>query len=156
MKAFGLKAINLLLVVGLLVGYNQFISVKTESYEAQVAEIEAQNEETIQANQAIMASADASGDSEENATYADGTYTGTGLGFGGDITVEVTIADGQMTEITIVSADSEDAAYFDMAVDIIDDMLEAQTSDVDTISGATFSSTGIKDAVEDALSQAVE
>lgn len=41
-----------------------------------------------------------------------------------------------------------------MAEDIIPKIIEAQSADVDTVSGATFSSTGIRDAVSEALKQA--
>ena len=167
MKDYILKVVNLALVVGLLFGYNQYAQAQTETYEAQAAEIEAANEEIEAQNAEIEAQNEAaqaaSGDiSEEVATvdlatenFEDGTYTGTGVGFGGDIVVNVTIEGGEITAIDIASAEKEDEAYFDMAIDIVDDIIEAQSVEVDTISGATFSSTGIKDAVADALSQAV-
>ena len=59
-----------------------------------------------------------------------------------------------MVEVT--SAEKEDSAYLAMAEDIIPNIIEAQSAEVDTISGATFSSTGIKNAAEQALEQAVE
>jgi uncharacterized protein with FMN-binding domain len=43
-----------------------------------------------------------------------------------------------------------------MAQDIIPTIIEHQSADVDTISGATFSSTGIKNAVQEALHKATE
>ena len=49
---------------------------------------------------------------------------------------------------------TEDGAYLSMAEDIIPTIIEAQSADVDTISGATFSSTGIKEAVTQALEEA--
>ena len=57
--------------------------------------------------------------------------------------------------MTITSAENEDGAYLTMAEEIIPAIIEAQSADVDTISGATFSSTGIKDAVAQALEKAV-
>ena len=56
----------------------------------------------------------------------------------------------------MTSAEKEDSAYLAMAEDIIPKIIEAQSVEVDTISGATFSSTGIKDATEQALEQAVK
>ena len=53
-------------------------------------------------------------------------------------------------------AEKEDGAYLSMAEDIIPTIIEAQSADVDTISGATFSSTGIKNASEQALEKAVK
>lgn len=70
------------------------------------------------------------------------------------ITVLVTVENGTISEIEITSADGEDKAYLSMAEDIIPKIIEAQSADVDTVSGATFSSTGIKDAVSEALKQA--
>ena len=54
----------------------------------------------------------------ENDSYADGTYSGEAEGFGGLISVEVEIEDGMITNIEIVSAESEDGAYLTMAKDI--------------------------------------
>lgn len=81
-------------------------------------------------------------------SYADGTYTGSGDGFGGTVSVEVTVSGGKITAIDVVNAANEDAAYLDKAKGIID---SANSPEVDTISGATFSSTGIKTAVQQAL-----
>lgn len=64
--------------------------------------------------------------------------------FGGMITVLVTVENGTISEIEITSADGEDKAYLSMAEDIIPKIIEAQSADVDTVSGATFSSTGIR------------
>ena len=62
----------------------------------------------------------------------------------------------KITAITIVSAKQEDEAYLSMAEEIIDTIVEKQTTEVDTISGATYSSSGIRDAVSDALKGAVQ
>lgn len=66
----------------------------------------------------------------------------------------VTVENGTISEIEITSADGEDKAYLSMAEDIIPKIIEAQSADVDTVSGATFSSTGIRDTVSEALKQA--
>ena len=87
-------------------------------------------------------------------TYPDGRWEGGAKGFGGMITVLVTVENGTISEIEITSADDEDKAYLSMAEDIIPKIIEAQSADVDTVSGATFSSTGIRDAVSEALKQA--
>lgn len=72
------------------------------------------------------------------------------------IEVEVKIEKHKVAEVNIVSADGEDGSYLSMAEDIIPKIVEAQSTDVDTISGATFSSTGIKNAAKEALEKAVE
>lgn len=92
-------------------------------------------------------------DDSENA-YKDGTYTGSAQGFGGTITVQVTLADDEITDIQVTSAPGEDSAYLSQAEGVISSIISAQSTDVDTVSGATFSSTGIINAVIDALGKA--
>ena len=88
--------------------------------------------------------------------YKDGTYTGDAKGYGGNIKVQVVIAGGEITNIEVLSAKDEDEAYYNTAIRIIDNMLDKQTPNVDTISSATYTSTGIKNAVIAALKQAVK
>ena len=95
-------------------------------------------------------------DSGDGAGYKDGTYSGEADGFGGTVAVEVTVKDGKIKAVEVTSAEKEDSAYLAMAEDIIPKIIEAQSAEVDTISGATFSSTGIKNAAEQALEQAVK
>lgn len=83
--------------------------------------------------------------------YADGVYTGEGNGFRGKITVEVKVENGMIAEITIVSAD-DDRDFFERASEgVIAEIISRQSVDVDAVSGATFSSNGIIEAVADAL-----
>ena len=91
---------------------------------------------------------------EEELAYKNGTYTGEGQGFGGTIQVQVTLEDDTITDIQVVSAPGEDSAYLSQGKGVISSILSAQSTDVDTISGATFSSTGIINAVNDALGKA--
>ncbi len=88
------------------------------------------------------------------ATWKDGTYTGSGQGFGGQIVTEVTVEDSQITNIEITEAEGEDPAYLKTASEIIDEILEKQSVEIDTVSGATFSSGGILEAVGAALKEA--
>lgn len=83
-----------------------------------------------------------------------GTYTGTARGFGGDVTVTITVADGKMTDIT-AAGDQETPDIGQKAVaELPAKMLEAQTYDVDVISGATISSNAVKDAAKAAMTEA--
>lgn len=89
------------------------------------------------------------------AGYKDGTYVGSAQGYGGTVSVEVTIENGSITKIEPIAHGGEDAAYWDMAVAVIPQIIESQGADADTVSGATFSSTGIINAVIEALQQAM-
>ena len=92
-------------------------------------------------------------DDSEN-VYKDGTYTRSAQGFGGTITVQVTLASDEITDIQVTSAPGEDSAYLSQGEGVISSIISAQSTDVDTVSGATFSSTGIINAVVDALGKA--
>lgn len=92
-------------------------------------------------------------DDSEN-VYKDGTYTGSAQGFGGAITVQVTLANDEITDIQVTSAPGEDSAYLSQGEGVISSIISAQSTDVDTVSGATFSSTGVINAVVDALGKA--
>lgn len=89
----------------------------------------------------------------ENGTYKDGTYTGEGNGFAGKIKVQVVIKDGKIKSIKILST-SDGADYISKAKGIISNIVSKQSTNVDTVSGATYSSNGIISAVRNALSKA--
>ena len=86
--------------------------------------------------------------------YRDGVYTASAQGFGGPITLQVTIQNDTIADITIVRAEGETQPYFSRARRVISTILERNTPEVDSISGATYSSTGILNAVKSALSSA--
>lgn len=90
---------------------------------------------------------------EEPAAYKDGTYYGSGTGFGGTTTVSVVISGGKIVDITIQST-NDDSSYIQSASAVIARIISGQTTNVDTVSGATYSSVGIIQAVRNALSQA--
>ena len=84
-------------------------------------------------------------------TYPDGVYTGTGKGYRGATQVQVTVEGGKIVDVTILS-NNDDQQYFSRAQSsLILAILNAQGVDVSTVSGATFSSNGILEAVADAL-----
>lgn len=85
----------------------------------------------------------------------DGTYTGSANGFGGPVTVRVSIVEGKIAGISVIAASGETGSFFSRAQAVIPQILTAQSPDVDSVSGATYSSNGIKNAVRNAISQAV-
>lgn len=90
-----------------------------------------------------------------SAQYKDGTYEGSGTGFrGGTTTVSVTVKSGKVTDITSVSTRDDRKFYVRAFSTVMQEILSSQTSNVDTVSGATFSSKGIMEAVQNALSKA--
>lgn len=125
-------------VAGSLSGYEAPVYAATQE------ETPVKKEETKEKKEEKKTAAKGSFDLE------DGVYKGTGTGYAGDITVSVQIKDKQIVSIDILSS-SDDAAFFTRAKAVIDKIIEGQTLDVDTVSGATFSSRGIISAVKNAL-----
>ena len=90
---------------------------------------------------------------QDASAYADGTYYGTGTGFSGALTVEVVISGGKISSIQIMDTSDGDR-YIQSASGLISNIIATQSTNVDTVSGATYSSVGIIEAVRNALSQA--
>lgn len=151
------------------------LTVKTESLEKQQDQILTALKETYEeqktaaeSNASSDASSEADNKSEKDSTedkentdqadsdniYKNGNFEGSGTGYGGTITVQVTLEDDTITAVSVVSAPGEDSAYLSQGENVINSIISEQSTDVDTISGATFSSTGILEAVNDALSKA--
>lgn len=87
-------------------------------------------------------------------SYKDGTYTGVGNGFRPNLNVSVTVKSGKITNIEIVS-NEDTPRFFDAAAQTIpEEIISAQSTNVDAVSGATRSSNGIMEAVQNALSNA--
>lgn len=87
------------------------------------------------------------------AAYKDGTYYGSATGFAGPIKVKVVISGGKIASIEIVST-SDGSSYISKASAITGKIVSFQSTNVDTVSGATYSSVGIINAVRNALAQA--
>lgn len=86
------------------------------------------------------------------AETADGQYTGTGAGLMGTIEVSVTVQDGKIAGVEVLSH-SETAGICDPALEGIPAaIVEAQSADVEAVAGATYTSRGIMEAVQNALS----
>lgn len=152
---------------------DQILTAIQETYEEQKAaaenkaasdtsDVDSQEKSGDSKEDVDQADSEAEGTEESGETYSDdsdnfyknGTYEGSGTGYGGTITVQVTLEDDTITAVSVVSAPGEDSAYLSQGENVISSILSEQSTDVDTISGATFSSTGILEAVNDALSKA--
>ena len=177
---FIMRILCLVLILAAVTGYNSMQEKDTQTQESQqiteltkrVEKLEeqqkemlsaleeaAKNQEATQAEAKDKSKETDSAESEEGSddsenVYKDGTYTGSAQGFGGAITVQVTLANDEITDIQVTGAPGEDSAYLSQAEGVISSIISAQSTDVDTVSGATFSSTGIINAVVDAIGKA--
>ena len=101
--------------------------------------------------------AQAKGEAAQNTAelaFTAGTYTGSASGYNGSVEVSVTFSDSAVTAIE-VGANSETANVGDVAFEpVIADILAANGTGVDVVSGATFSSNAVRNAVNDAAQQA--
>ncbi|MDG0793932.1 FMN-binding protein [Cohnella ginsengisoli] len=104
------------------------------------------------ANATPSADAPAKSPGSVNKRYNDGTYTGIGSNRRGSIQVAVTVKRDKITDVEI----SDFAMHYSESdvVDLPDQVLHKQSSQVDNVSGATYSTQAFEDAVADALAQA--
>lgn len=132
----------------------QILTALQEAYEEQktVAESKTESDSKSSDSKKSTAAEETSDDSDN--VYKNGTYEGSGTGYGGTITVQVTLQDDTITDVSVTSAPGEDSAYLAQGENVISSIISEQSTDVDTVSGATFSSTGILEAVDDALTKA--
>ena len=126
---------------------------KTSSDASSEADNKSEKDSAEDKENADQADSEEEADDSDN-VYKNGTFEGSGTGYGGTITVQVTLEDDTITAVSVVSAPGEDSAYLSQGENVINSVISEQSTDVDTISGATFSSTGILEAVNDALSKA--
>lgn len=120
---------------------------------AELKSVDTSNVEKQSGEPATGVSLSASDYGIDAANLKDGTYTGSGTGFSGTTTVSVTIAGGKIISIEILSS-GDDSAYLSRAKGVISSVISAQSTSVDTVSGATYSSKGILMAIKNALLQA--
>lgn len=120
------------------------------------AALPSENENTAQADASTPQTGDVptANVTFSGAELADGTYTGAADGYNGTITVSVVVADGQVTAIN-VDSESDTERFFIQAESVLDEITENQSLAVDTVTGATFSSAGLLNAVYNALQDAV-
>ena len=103
---------------------------------------------------------DASSDSQAadgnsaSGAYKDGEYSGKASAYNGNVEVKVTISGGKITAIDIVKTKDDEEYFFDAQKRVIPEILEKQSTDVDTVAGATTSCEGICHAVQKALEEA--
>lgn len=141
------KLLCLVMMLGVLGYYQGIAAVRAEQVaanEAAIEAVEAHNAEILRQQNELAE------------VYVAGTYEGSGMGFGGEITVSVTVSATEITAIEVTNHDGEDPAYYDLAVSVTDEVLKKQKTDVDTVSGATFSSAGLLEAISDAVGKAVK
>lgn len=91
-----------------------------------------------------------------NAKYKDGIYTGNSTGYRPGLVVQVTISSGAITAVTIITHNERDPKHYSLAMkQVPEEIIKKQSTSVDGVSGATRTSNGIKNAVNDALTKAV-
>lgn len=151
------KAAGRVMIAGFLTIAGGIILMAVSTLGIMIPNVENAKEKEVTAN--VKADEVAETVDSEEATakeYKDGTWIGEGNGFNGIVKVEVTIQEGKIQSINVLE-NVDDYEYFSVAEEgIIQEVLEQQTSEVDAVSGATFSSKGIKEAVSNALEMSNE
>ena len=137
-RFFGVKALNLALVVVLFAFFSTW-AAKAQAHDEAVADQIAQAERAA-----------------SRGPYAiDGSFEGSARGYGGLVTMRVTIKDGYIDAVEVVDASSEDKAWLDMAAVLPGRIVDAQSTDIDVVSGATYTSVGMLNGATQALQKSM-
>lgn len=134
-STFFIKVSSALLVVALVMGFS--------TWAAHAQEADALTAEKIEAAERAA---------HRGPFPADGTFVGSAQGYGGLVSVQVQVTDGYIDSLTLLDASHEDKAWLDMASTLLATIPDKQTTNVDVVSGATFTSSGIINATKSALS----
>lgn len=133
-RTFIVKTVNAVAVVAIVGSFSSWASATA------AAEAQAQAEATAAAR------------SGTRGAYAtDGTFEGTAQGYGGPVASRVEIKDGYIESVEVVDHAGETPAYYSQAETLTQKIVDAQGTAVDAVSGATFSSAGIINGVNEAL-----
>lgn len=98
--------------------------------------------------------ASSSAASTSGAVYTPGTYTASAEGYGSDVTVTVTFDETSITNVVVDSSGETENVGAAAAEKLADQVLSAQSSAIDGVTGATKTSKAVKQAVADCISQA--
>lgn len=136
-RYFFAKALNLALVVCVLAAFSAW-AAKANAHDAAVQEQIAAAERAA-----------------SRGPYAqDGVFTGSAQGFGGPVKMQVSIENGYISDVQILDASAEDDAWLEMCQGLPEQIVKAQGTSVDVVSGATYTSSGILNGATQALKQA--
>ena len=133
------KAINLVAIVALLAAFSTW-ATEAQAHDAAV------EEQIIAAERAA----------HRGPYPVDGVFSGEAEGFGGLVKMQATVEDGYITAVDILDASHEDDAWLDMAIVLLDRIEKEQTTNLDVVSGATYTSAGILNGTAEALRQSME
>lgn len=137
-KYFAAKAINLVVVVAALLMFSMWAAqanAHDEMVEQQIAEAERA--------------------ASRGPYTTDGAFEGSAKGYGGQVKMRVIIDNGYIDKVEIVDASSEDEAWLDMCADLPAKIVKEQTTSIDVVSGATYTSAGMLNGVTEALQKSM-
>lgn len=144
-------------ITELVIENGSVISVKTQKIEKPAEEASERSEEQpeMKETENTDQTDNTSQETTSGAVWKDGTYTGKGTGYNSKLLVDVDIVDGVITDIRL-QPNKEDEPYRTQAMAVIDTILEKQSYEVDSISGATSTADGIITGVRRALKEAAK
>ena len=91
---------------------------------------------------------------EEKGIYTPGTYSASAMGIAGDVTVTMTFDATSITDVQIDVSKETPEIGGKIGEDMAKAILDAQSADIDAVSGATVTSDAIRTAAADCISQA--
>jgi uncharacterized protein with FMN-binding domain/succinate dehydrogenase/fumarate reductase flavoprotein subunit len=94
------------------------------------------------------------GCSSSSGKYTAGTYTGTSKGHSSDVTVTATFSSSEITKVELDVSGETESIGGAAADELVEQIIEKQSSDIDGVSGATETSNAVKAALASTIKQA--
>lgn len=139
--------VSVALISGAIIGGN---SILKKSLEAEPSETKASDySENSEAKEEPVETAVPKG------IYKDGIYEGTGIGFRGETKVSVVVENGLITDIEVVDSQDDEKFLVRAESGVVESIISSQSLEVDAVSGATYSSDGIMEAVRNAVEYSI-
>ncbi|KGM95936.1 FMN-binding protein [Clostridium botulinum] len=123
---------------------------KNKDYKTNNTQITKKHNENQEATQKLNESKEDKNLINNNEKLEDGEFFGEGRGYAGLIKVKVTVKNGSISRIGVLSH-SETPSFYEKGKNILERIINKNSVDVDSVSGATLTSNGIKEAVRNAL-----
>jgi len=144
----GASLANLQLMANVLHHRISWMKVEPPNLLSQILKINEDVEEAL-----MIIGIDGDSPKKSAAKWKDGVYAGASTGWPA-MEIEVTIQDGKINNLQILEDNSTSEFVSQVRASLPDDIIQANSIDVDGVSGATLSSNSLKKAIQDALEKA--
>ncbi|OHW63340.1 putative electron transport protein YccM [Andreesenia angusta] len=147
--------VSVALISGVILGGNSILKKSLETKNAEtdtpIGTSEKETSESSGYSEDSEVKEEPAETAEPEGIYKDGIYEGTGIGFRGETRVSVVVENGLITDIEVLDSQDDEKFLVRAESGVVGSIIDTQSLEVDAVSGATYSSDGIMEAVKDAV-----